>query len=650
MAYEDIKAKVTDLFSGNPEKRKEKRTMDALANVVMKRYEEAKNAKQEVKEKWIQHIKLWRGDHWEGRKSSWKSQATHNIAYSVVETMLPLMFDRQPEILYLPQTEQDQKHAKSLNQASSFVWNKDNMNEKMPETLRDLLIIGTGILKMRWDDEQYQGMGEITADKIDPFSFFPAPESTDPYYDMDWCIFRTKLHIRKIKQKWGMEVPSDYDYCQDDHSRPTDTQSGMNAKLSQNHATVLEYWYHDEEGNIRVALVSNGVLLEDKENPYEHNQFPFVFFYNHKLNGEFWGFGEFENLKGLQMELNKTRSLIQDNMIAMNNSIILIDSNSGVRPSDLSNKPAQVVQKTPGSKIERMPPPPIPNYFFENVSLTKEAMEDVSGVRDISRGVTSQTAAQGIQMLIEQSQTRIRSKLRNVENAVKRMAYWYLVFFRSYYAEPRILRLTDEDGFKFETFDARNLRQSSPKIDPQTGQPIPVLDEQGQPVIDQMTGQPQVEMEELVSEFDIVISSGSSMMMNKAAKFEQAFQLYQAQAIDIVTLLNYAEVGDVKEITGRMTQYGMLPDPNAPKVNLAKALGDLGFKFNMTSNEPQAILDALNQVQEQIAQIEGETGQLAGDMGDKQQFLNKIQNDLVKQANEGMNPLNGTEPPLNQEL
>lgn len=597
--YQDIANSLLSKFgTGQIQKNQEDKDM---AKIVMDQFERAKSAKQETKVKWIEHVKLWRGDHWKKGRAKWKSTTVENIVFSIIETMVPLMVDRTPEMVYIPQTAEDEELSYKMNQVSSFIWTVDDMDEKMPTVLRDILILGTGCMKVRWEDTKLGGMGEVTTDVLDPFNVYPDPEATDPS-NMRWVIVKDKMSVKEIKSKYGKDVPSDKAYNDDDNTRPTDTLSMQNSTNYSNvNATILEKWYLDENRKMRTCVVSNGVLLEDRETPYETNDFPILFFFDHKLNGEFWGIGEIENLKPLQYEVNKVRAMIMDNMIATNNTMIVVDSTAGVKMKDLRNEPGLLIEKQPGGSIVRLPAPPLPNYIQNQIEINRMAMQNVSGVTDITKGIANgQTSGSTVQMLTEAAQTRIRGKLKNVEATMKKLGRWYLTLVRQFYQEPRIISLVDgNDGIKFTQFNGKDLRPQIPKTDPMTGQPMLQLDEQGQPVMNPATGQPMLQMEEGFTTFTVKISSGSSMMLNKSAKYQQTLELYQNGAVDIESLLKAADIGDSQDIIRRLIHYGKLPDPNTPKVDVGKILADLGFKVNISGNNPDVIMEMMNQMKQQ---------------------------------------------------
>lgn len=564
--------------------RMEKKKVDEVESAFM----EAKTSKQEIAEAWKRFVKMWRGDHWNRGRAKWKAKSVENLAMSSVESQLPLMTDRQPEILVYPQTPHDEEIAVQLNSVISHRWNADDMDEKLVETIRDSLIIGTGIQKVFWDNDLYNGLGDVTAQTVDPFDIFPDPEATSPK-ELEWLIYRYRMSPKKAKRVFGVEVPSDRNYT-DELER--NTQTRMYQSPRTNSCTILEYYYRDEEtGQLKMRITSNGKLLREYEE-FERNEFPFIFYYDMKLKSEFWGLGEIATVEILQQELNKTRALVMDNMIKAGNQVWVIDRNSGVKKHLIDNTPGAVIEKTPGSQVDRLQVPGLPSYIPNQIEQIKRAFQDVTGSTDVSRGMISGsvTAASAIQSLQEASQTRVRGKLRNVEFAVKELGKWYIAMFREHYDTPRFYRLIKDGNVHFETFDPQGLKPNIPKLDPVTGQQE----------IDPVTGHPL--FEQGITDFDIQIKSGSSMMLNKSARFEQAFEMYKNNALDIETLLNLSEMGETKDIVKRLIDYGALKDPKAEKINLGQALADSGIRFNMNTSDPLMVKEALDKVQQVVDQ------------------------------------------------
>lgn len=603
----------------------------------------ARNAKSEISAEWNRYFKLYKGDHSIKRSKSWQTKAIENMCFSLVETMVPLMTDRQPEILVLPQEDGDIDVSKKLNAVISYIWNSDNMQEKLVRVIRDQLILGTGILMASWNPEKLPTLGgDIETHVVDPFDFFPDPDATTPE-EMEWCALRTRMPLRKIRALFperGKLVPTNDVY---DDSRRETRMTGITSGGKV--ADVITYWYYDEEGTVRVTTIANGVFLEEKDSPYDQDLgFPFLFFYDHQVNGEFWGIGEFANLEPLQKELNKTRQIIVDNMIANNNTIWLVDKTAGVQKNKLDNQPGSVIEKNPGGNVERVAPPQLPSYFQNHMEATKRSMEEISGIHDVTKGISSGsvTAASAIQILTENSQTRIRSKLRNTEFGIKALGHWYVSLIRDFYDNPRVVRLSGQENFIM--FDAKEMR--TPQIDPVTQEVV----------TDPFTGKPV----ELLSQFDIKITAGSSMMLNKSAIYQQAFELFINGGLDIESLLNISEIGDTQQIIQRLVKYGIIKDPNQKSIDPKSILDGLGLRFNLSSTEPSVVMDALQKSFQQIAQMEQEMGQ-GMEMGDQplvqqpkspeQMAMEQMgQTNVMPDQLQGMNPGgNAPTPPIPQD-
>lgn len=595
MDYKEIGKGIKHMLSGG--KGTEKRSQAEQENYesskvekIMTKFSYAKTARTELTEKWKRFVLLYRGEHWAKTNTEWRSKTVENMCFSIIEAQIPLMTDKAPEINILPQTEEDIDIAEQLNQVIKYVWNSDKMQEKLPEIIRDQLMIGTGIAKIFWDDDKLNGLGDISVEKVDPFTFYNDPNATDQD-NMEWCIHVRRMSPRKVKKYFGKDVPSDSDYQREEDGREIDGRNNY----TQDECTVIDYWYLDEEDNVNLITCSNGVLLEEKQSPYDLKSFPFVFFYDHKMNGQFWGFGELDNLEPLQKELNKIRQVVVDNLIATNNSILLVDKTAGVDTKRIRNEPGLVIEKNPGGDIRHLEQPSLPSYITNQIEITKNSIQEITGIHDVSKGIASgQTAASAIQLLTENSQTRIRGKLRNAENAIARLGDWFISMMRFGYTEVRTVRLTDDQkGFKFLDFDPNALRPQVPVIDEETGQPQ--VDDQGNAIT-----------EEGITPFDINVTSGSSMLLNKSAKYQQMLELYQNQAIDLETLLESAEVGEPQKVIQRMVKYGTLKDPNSPQQDLTQVLSDLGIRFSMSTTEPLMIKEALDRVNQSVDQMNQE--------------------------------------------
>ena len=569
-----------DAFKSSKEPKTRKKVDDAIVREVMTNYAKAKDAKTPFKEEWKEYYRLWKGDHYKKGGNRWQSKATVNYVFQIVETMVPLMSDRQPEVQVLPMMPDDAGIAQEVQDVIRHRWNNDNIRQKLQKILRDMIIFGTGLAHVRFDSTLSNGLGDVTVEAVDVFDFFPSDSATS-FEDMDWCILKTKRSAQYFKDTYGKDIVAPTKEV-DDQLR--DTTTYMEKPTDTSLIDEFQY-YKKEKGKIKRIIIAGQTILEERVLPYAKKSFPFVAFHNHSSNGEFWSMGDVKQVAPLQKKYNKVDSVIIDNLISNNNAIWIVDTTAGIKKGSLRNEPGLIVEKNPGGQLKRESPPPLPSYFMEEQNITRQQIQDVSGVQDITAKMNNATGP-GMAAAVEYTQTRIRGKLQNFESAIQELGVWMVEMIREHYTEPRIIRLTkpntqnQKGQFDFMTFDATKLKPQIPQTDPQTGQPQ--TDENG-----------ALMMEEGAIYFDIEISSGSSMMLNKAAKYEQTLQLFSASACDIETLLEAAEIGNPKTIIDNLIKYGVMRDPEQAQVDMTGILNELGVRFNMTTNEPELISQAI---------------------------------------------------------
>lgn len=595
------------------------------ASLVEQRYTESRNAKNILSQEWKEYLDAYEGNFYKKEtRQKWKARTYENICNSIINSMIPLMTDRQPEIIVEPREDNDIQKAKQVNTILNYVWQKDDMQRKLSMMIKDQLMLGTGVLQITFNPDKANGMGEIETHVVDIFDLFPDPSATSPE-TMEYVILRTRVPKRVLKKRYpdkADQIISDNDFLESDarYTDLNDRRHGLN-----NVCTVLEMWDYDDDGKERVSTICNGVELETRPSPYEKEGFPFIFFYNDILNGRLWGIGEMKNLLPLQKELNKIRSIIIDNMIANQNTIWLVDRQANIKKSAMTNEHGLFIEKNAGGSAQRVPPPQLPSWIQNQAELTRKSMEEVSGIHDVSKGVSSGsvTAASAIQILTENSQTRLRGKLRNTEFALKHYGEWVIALIRQYYDTTRIVRIAGEEVH----FSNKELRQ------PNTSRPE-YLDESGQPLTDEEGNF----MYELLTDFDISVKGGSSMLLNKSAQYQQMFEMFMNNAVDLESLLNAAEIGDTQKIIERMVKYKQIQDPNAPSVDPVGLLNGLGLRFNLSSTDPITIQQALNKYMQQYEEIT---------QGNKPP--EQVPNELKELQKQGLIPQNPSEVFANQE-
>jgi hypothetical protein len=273
--------------------------------------------------------------------------------------------------------------------------------------------------------------------------------------------------------------------------------------------TIRECWYLTPAG-MMVDTIVGEFCDSTRPSPYMDGKFPFVIYRDYERPDEFWGVGEPENLKLIQLGYNKTMSNVIDNATLMTNSVWVVERNS-CDVDKLTNQPGQVVEYSPDRpKPERVPGTPLPSFVTEILDRLKSDFDQVSGINDVTQGrkPAGITAGVAIESLQEAANKRIGLKIRLLESFLAKVGRLLVSRVQQFYMEDRVIRITGAGG----EFSFLNV---SP--------------------------------DEIQGQFDVIAKAGASLATSQAQKFQQATLLFDRlvkldPAVAAKMLLENAEI------------------------------------------------------------------------------------------------------------
>jgi hypothetical protein len=298
--------------------------------------------------------------------------------------------------------------------------------------------------------------------------------------------------------------------------------------------------------NGKKIVVCNGVVLESGPNPYDDGEWPYQRWPNYILPREFWGISEIEQLEGPQKTFNKLVSFVLDVLTLMGNPIWVVDNTSGVDTENIFNRPGLIIEKEAGSEVRREEGVQLQPYVLQLIDRMKEWFDQVNGSNDITRGINpgGVTAASAIADLQNAAQTRIRQKSRNLDAYLQNLGQQYVSRVFQFYTAPQVFRLTNNQGvnkyFKFHVqTDETGTRKAM----------VENYNEQG---LSQGIKEHQAR-----GNFDVRVTTGSSLPFNKAEKEQRLYGLFDRQIIDGEEVLKGLDYPNYEAIQMRMQQKAM---------------------------------------------------------------------------------------------
>jgi hypothetical protein len=241
----------------------------------------------------------------------------------------------------------------------------------------------------------------------------------------------------------------------------------------------------------------------------------------------------------------------------MGNPIWVVDNDSGIDTDNLFNRPGLVVEKNKGSEARREEGVQLQPYVLQVIDRLKSWFDDIGGDSDVSRGISSEgvTAASAIQSLQEASRTRVRQKSRNLDQFLQDDGQLYKNRVFQYYTAPQVFRLTRNEAVqKYFKFHVEKREQPDGSI-----QRVATV----RPYIqDPETGQwhESLEAKEYImrGDFDVKVTTGSSLPFAKKEKADLAFQLFDRQVVDAEEVLEAVDYPNKEKVLMRMQEKAAL--------------------------------------------------------------------------------------------
>jgi len=326
---------------------------------------------------------------------------------------------------------------------------------------------GNGFIKTFWNPSVkvqssnpfMPSTGDVDQEVVTPFHLF-VPDLQEEDIEKQPYLFNVYTKSPQwVKSTFGSVLPKDFNPTKISASEIMsaalmDAKGGNDAR--QDAVLVIEMWAKPNgcpmlpNGGL-VTIVDNEIVqLAENGIPYRHGQYPFAHLQG-IATGKFYRRSVIKSLIPIQREYNRLRSQIiqAKNMMAKPQ---MMYTEGSVDPRKITARAGIWIPVRPGfDKPQPVPIQPLPNYVINEVQQLQADFEDISGQHQVSRGESGGvTAATAINYLQERDDAYLTAVFSSIEAAVEKCARQALTLFVQYVDQPRIIKITGDDG----SFDA----------------------------------------------------------------------------------------------------------------------------------------------------------------------------------------------------
>lgn len=469
--------------------------------------------------------------------------------------------------------QQDPETFDRLLWSTQFWWTDQEQQMVMRKSVRKGELYGITIQKLIFDDT-LDLFGEVRNIVVDPFYFGWYPVDAQSFEESDAVFYFYPMPAYKARRLWPKfadEIQSDDeilkklgDTRRQGSSMPSQPE-GYFATISSvvkaiknivgggtdgdSNVLVVEAWVRDYTtekdpetgqdqlkypGGIRCVTSCSGgkVVCSDRPNPsinpllpreltqkcYLYNRFPFIATPSNEDDASMWGMSDFEQLKSLQIEVDKTLSqwtMFKDKASRLK---VINPQGSGVDNSQITNADGVINPNLNTAHLFRyMDPPQSPIDLTQVLQIYKDYFFLVAGTFDLESAQVpgrEVIAYKAIAALLERAAHMLQDKTANYDKMVRTWGRMFLSLAQNFYTEQRWISF-DDDGEE---------------------KSIPVIGEQ------------------LMAPAKITVVSGSTMPVSQVQQREEAIGLFKDGAVDAQYLHEKLQTPNRKNLIRRMQQ------------------------------------------------------------------------------------------------
>lgn len=250
-----------------------------------------------------------------------------------------------------------------------------------------------------------------------------------------------------------------------------DPELGLVINFIQDHIRIHEQYQSlnpeskrpKHENFLRLVIKIGELIVYDGNAPVNDGIVPLVPMYCYKDEKSIWATGEIKHVLPAQKSFNEMDFAEYESLLISANPYWVIDSNTGIKPDQITNKRGKVYVKNPNSTFERGQPGQSNPQLTSRKQLDHQFMMTTTGMNEASQGRQpgGVTAAKAIERLQQATNGRIRLKSGSIAlYTMPRLGRLVAARNAKYWTTERFMRVTDNSSGKVQVikFDPEQVR------------------------------------------------------------------------------------------------------------------------------------------------------------------------------------------------
>jgi hypothetical protein len=393
-----------------------------------------------------------------GRDSTLFVPRCFDSVETIVPRLLLAIYSVNPPFQMAPRAAGDVEFADTLTSTYAYYSDITNQYSTVAQTLRNVAIYGTGIIKCGWDNLKKQPVRY----SVDIHEFFIDPAARE-IEEAEWCgdvKVRSLSYLRKM-EKAG--IYKNIDAVQKDgeaYAQPSNLLTdNMTVKSLMNpyelkrqmdadkQYQVLECWI---DGGKQVATLAGGVLIRLEENPFPHGEFPYAPVKMTPDTSEFHGIGAIEPIRWLQDMVNDTTNAQLDYIFRSVNQIMLVGVSEWENSSQWRYAQGAKFKVNNMDSVRPLDMRALPPESFAMATQLHSHIDRTLSLSDYVRGTKSGTgeSATGASLMAQAADTRLKLQLFYAQHYLKRMVNLEAKCIQEWVPEQFVIRLTEKNYVK----------------------------------------------------------------------------------------------------------------------------------------------------------------------------------------------------------